>query len=141
MLPHRPHRGLSLPFKRSTTQGEGSSSWVARDEQPAKAQPQTEQPKRLSSKVLLFDEDYRTVIFGSLKQFERFQCLKLRQINSTQYLDPFILQRMGIYDDFVVLFRACGLQNWLKTHKLLTYEFLNSISLTSVRICYICLSV
>ena len=56
--------------------------------------------------------------------------LKVRKLNSTQYLDAFILLHMGIYDVLIDLLKSCGLPNWVNmwhpTHKLLTYEFLSS---------------
>ena len=57
--------------------------------------------------------------------------LKVRKLNSTQYLDAFILLHMGIYDVLIDLLKSCGLPNWVNmwhlTHKLLTYEFLSSV--------------
>ena len=116
-------------------QGEGSSSGAAKEEEEQAAPPPPERPPRLRGHELWFDEEYKTVVFASLEQFECFQRLKVRQINFNRYLDSSILQHMGIYDDFVVLLWACGLRNWITmwhpTHKLLTYEFLNSKPLSA----------
>ena len=79
-------------------------------------------------------QEHMGIRFRNELQHDRFYGIKNREVKTTKWACPIILNQLGIYNDFNLLCNRASLQNFVfndvPTYRRLTIEFLSSLQNT-----------
>ena len=87
-----------------------------------------------SSRAAATAQDRMGIRFADEQHCDRFNKIKNREVKTTKWACPIILNQLGITNDFNLLYNTVGLQNFIfqdvPTYRRFTLEFLSSLKST-----------